>query len=209
MIDTERAGAIGYSFDGYNTLAMSGARIDPSYYLRQCPDPDPITAKILTGLSAFDCGPAANWDSFIVEIPGRITTSEDGLWLPMSDRRVLAVMPMAPEGWWLFGERGLAAIDRPMLMIAATEDSLYQEDVLIFEHVGVAEKTLISFIGEDHMMVFNAKIRERMAHFAVAFFGYYLQWGARIWPGISRRTSSPNTMTYLGAYLPTDNPIEL
>ncbi len=28
MLDTEHAGVIGYSFDGYNALAMSGARID-------------------------------------------------------------------------------------------------------------------------------------------------------------------------------------
>jgi len=40
MIDADHAGAIGYSFDGYNALAMSGARIDPEHYLRQCPEPD-------------------------------------------------------------------------------------------------------------------------------------------------------------------------
>ena len=40
VIDAEYTGAIGYSFDGYNTLAMSGARINPDYYLSQCPAPD-------------------------------------------------------------------------------------------------------------------------------------------------------------------------
>jgi predicted dienelactone hydrolase len=43
MIDAERAGTIGYSFDGFNSLAMSGARIDPEYYLAQCPTPDATT----------------------------------------------------------------------------------------------------------------------------------------------------------------------
>jgi len=38
MIDADHAGAIGYSFDGYNALALSGARLDPDYYLDQCPD---------------------------------------------------------------------------------------------------------------------------------------------------------------------------
>ncbi|MHB1317344.1 MAG: alpha/beta hydrolase family protein, partial [Anaerolineae bacterium] len=56
LIDAERTGAIGYSFDGYNALAMSGARIDPAYYLAQCPDPDPTTAAAISDLSAFDCG---------------------------------------------------------------------------------------------------------------------------------------------------------
>ena len=36
MIDANRAGTIGYSFDGYNSLAMSGARVDPEFYLSQC-----------------------------------------------------------------------------------------------------------------------------------------------------------------------------
>ena len=84
-------------------------------------------------------------------------------------------MPLAGEGWWLFGERGLAAVDRPTLIIVATQDELYPENVLIFKHLGVADKRLISFIGRDHMMVFDEKMVARMAHFAVAFFGYHLQ----------------------------------
>ena len=36
MIDAEYAGVMGYSFDGYNALAMSGARVDPEFYLSQC-----------------------------------------------------------------------------------------------------------------------------------------------------------------------------
>ena len=46
LIDTDRAGAIGYSFDGYNALALSGARVDPEYYRAQCPTPDDTTAAI-------------------------------------------------------------------------------------------------------------------------------------------------------------------
>ena len=58
LIDTDRAGAIGYSFDGYNALALSGARIDPEYYRAQCPTPDATTAALVSsGLSAFGCGP--------------------------------------------------------------------------------------------------------------------------------------------------------
>ena len=36
MIDADRAGVLGYSIDGYNSLALSGARIDPKFYLEQC-----------------------------------------------------------------------------------------------------------------------------------------------------------------------------
>ena len=175
VIDAEHAGAIGYSFDGYNALAMSGARIDPEYYLAQCPTPDATTEAILSWLSAFDCTPAGKWDDFIAHAGEAITASEDGLWQPMTDERIRAVMPMAGEGWWLFGERGLAAVDRPTLIIAATRDELYPENALIFEHLGTPDKALISFIGLDHMMIFDPKMVARMAHFAVAFFGFHLQ----------------------------------
>ncbi len=55
IIDADHVGAIGYSFDGYNTLAMSGARIDPDYYRAQCPNPDTITQPLVSSLSAFNC----------------------------------------------------------------------------------------------------------------------------------------------------------
>jgi predicted dienelactone hydrolase len=176
MIDADFAGAIGYSFDGYNTLAMSGARIDPAQYLAQCPDPDATTKAILGALfSAFSCGPAGEWDEFAARAGEAITTSEDRLWQPMTDARIRAVMPLACEGWWLFGARGLAAVDRPTLMIVATGDELYAENALIFDHLGTPDKALISFVGPDHMMIFDAEMQARMTHFAVAFFGYHLQ----------------------------------
>jgi predicted dienelactone hydrolase len=175
VMDVDHAGAIGYSFDGYNTLAMSGARIDPKYYLSQCPTPDATTEAILGGFSAFSCAPAREWDKFVAHAGASITSSEDGLWQPLTDKRIRAVMPMAGEGWWLFGEKGLAAVDRPVLIIVSTNDELYKENALIFEHLGTSEKSLISFVGQDHMMIYGGEMIARMTHFAVAFFGYHLQ----------------------------------
>ena len=37
VFDADHAGALGYSFDGYNALALSGARFDPEYYRRYAP----------------------------------------------------------------------------------------------------------------------------------------------------------------------------
>jgi len=93
----------------------------------------------------------------------------------MTDAHIRAVMPLAGEGWLLFGGKGLAAVDRPALMIVSTRDIWYLENTLIFEHLGTPEKALISFVGQDHMMVFDPEMVARMAHFAVAFFGYHLQ----------------------------------
>ena len=172
MIDAESAGAIGYSFDGYNALAVSGARVNPEFYLAQCADPD---AKEQTSLSTFFCAPAGAWDEFAAHAGEAITSSEDGLWQPMTDERIRAVMPMAGFGWWLFGRRGLAAVDRPTLILVGTQDTLYPENTLIFEHLGTPDKALISFVGLTHAMASDEETAGRMARFAVAFFGCHLQ----------------------------------
>ncbi len=176
VIDAERAGAVGYSFDGFNTLAMSGARVDPEYYLAQCPTPDATTAAAISELSAFGCGPADDWAAFAAHAGEDITASDDGLWQPLTDQRIRAVMPMAAEGWWLFGPRGLGAVDRPTLMLAGTKDELYPENALIFERLGAPDKAMISFLGQDHFtMLLDQEMAARMAHFVVAFFGHQLQ----------------------------------
>ena len=89
IIDADHAGAIGYSFDGYNTLAMSGARIDPDYYRAQCPNPDTITQPLVSRLSAFNCAPADDGE-FSACVGAAITSSPDGLWQPMTDPRIRA-----------------------------------------------------------------------------------------------------------------------
>ncbi|KAF0106490.1 MAG: hypothetical protein FD147_2513, partial [Chloroflexi bacterium] len=174
VIDAEHAGVTGYSFDGYNTYALSGARIDPEYYLAQCPTPDATTeALVSSGLSAFDCAPSLAWDEFSAHAGEAITSNKDGLWQAMTDERIRAVMPMSGEGWWLFGEKGLAPVTVPVLILSGTKDELYKENTLIFEHLGSPDKTLISFIGQSHEMVFFEVLP--MTHFMVAFFSYHLK----------------------------------
>jgi predicted dienelactone hydrolase len=175
VIDADRTGVIGYSFDGYNTLAMSGARIDPEFYLSLCANPDAAPEWLHSNLCAFSCEPASEWELFTTQVPEAITFNDDGLWQPITDERIRAVMPMAAEGWWLFGEKGLGTIDRPVLMLTGTEDELYPQNACIFEHIDSPDKTMISFIGQDHLMIFITKQVSRIAHFTVAFFGYHLQ----------------------------------
>jgi predicted dienelactone hydrolase len=176
MIDAEHAGATGYSFDGTNALVLGGARIDPEFYLGQCASADATAEAILSLFpSEYQCAAASDWDEFAAQAGEAITTSEDGLWRPVTDARLRAVMPLAGEGWLLFGDNGLAAVDRPTLLIVATQDELYAENALIYGLLGTPEKALISFIGPGHMMIYNPEMVARMAHFAAAFFGYHLQ----------------------------------
>jgi hypothetical protein len=177
-IDAEHAGAIGYSFDGYNALALSGARVDPEFYLAQCAGAPSMEPALGSFWIDYYCRMSSGWNQFADLAGVAITASDDGLWQPMTDERIRAVMPMAPEGAWLFGERGLAAVDRPTLIIGATEDvdcDYKREAAYIYDHLGTPDKGLISFIGRDHMMVYEADMVARMAHFAAAFFGYHLQ----------------------------------
>ncbi len=178
MIDANHAGVMGYSFDGYNALAMSGARVDPEFYLAQCANAASMEPALSQWWIDYYCFPAEHWDEFSANAGPAVTASEDGLWQPMTDARIRAVLPMGPEGAWLFGERGLAAVDRPVLILCGTADEdadYWRESVYIFEHLGAPEKALVSFVGEEHMMIESDEPVARMKHFAVAFLGYHLQ----------------------------------
>jgi predicted dienelactone hydrolase len=177
VIDATHTGVTGYSFGGQISLALSGARINPVYYLEYCEQMPTMQPPIEKWYIEYACDLSKKWDAFAAYVGDEITTSDYGLWQPMTDERIRAVMPGGVDGAWLFGERGLMTVNRPVLFIQATEDSPYQptEAAFIFEHIGTPNKSMISFIGEDHMMVMKKEIRSRINHFAVAFFGYYLQ----------------------------------
>ena len=178
VINVDRAGAMGYSFDGYTSLALSGARVDPTSYLNQCTEASNIDPPLPSWWIEYTCALVESWDSFAVHAGEGLTSSDDGLWQPMTDTRIRAVMPMALEGAWLFGERGLASVDRPTLIISASEDDInlyFQEAVYIFKHLSTPDRAMISFLDQGHMMVYSVEPVARMSHFATAFFGYHLQ----------------------------------
>ncbi len=179
MINDNQTGVMGYSFDGYDALALSGARVDPEFYQSQC-----ATAKTQESPPAdwwikYICDMNEDWDEFAAHAGKAITVSDDGLWQPMTDERIRAVMPLGPEGAWIFGERGLAAVDRPTMIIAGTADDINYYDleaVYIFEHLGTPDRFLISYIDLGHMaLVYSPQQISCLKHFETAFFGYYLQ----------------------------------
>jgi predicted dienelactone hydrolase len=177
VVDSDNVGVAGYSWDGFYSLALSGVRIDPEYYLSYCEQAPDLKPPLDESYFNYVCNLAKKWDEFAVYVGNEITVSADELWQPVTDERIRAVMPMAPDGAWLYGERGLATVSIPVLMIQATEDSPYQptEAAFIFKNLKTPEKFMISFIGKEHMMVLETEPANRMKHFAVAFFGYYLQ----------------------------------
>jgi predicted dienelactone hydrolase len=184
VIDADHSGALGYSFSGHNTLLLSGARVDAQFYLDKCAQgpaegSSPTDKLVKEQTYHYFCEMASSWEDFASHAGSAITASDDGLWQALLDDRIRAAMPMAPDGPWLFGERGLAAIKLPVLMICGTADSRdtdYLEScAYAFERIGSPEKGLISFVNQDHLMVFDAERQRRMQHFIAAFFGYHLQ----------------------------------
>ncbi len=97
ILDTDRVGVAGYSSDGFFSLALSGARINPEYYFSQCaqtPNMDPPLSPYMT---EYFCNLSERWDEFSSQVGAEISTVSDGLWQPTTDDRILAVMPMAPD----------------------------------------------------------------------------------------------------------------
>ncbi len=180
MMDTDNVGVFGYSFDGYNALAMSGARFDPQYYQQACSQVEsiiPDSPKIWQGWKNYMCPGNTNLFTILGDAGKRLTISQDGLWQTMTDPRIKAVMPMAPEGALLFGERGLNAVNIPILIIGATADEYCPysiEAASIYEHIGSPDKGLISFIDQNHMMIFDSIPKAKIEHFLVGFFKYHL-----------------------------------
>ncbi|TFG47369.1 MAG: hypothetical protein E4H33_06000 [Anaerolineales bacterium] len=178
IMDTDRVGVAGYSSDGLFTLALGGARIDPEYYFSQCAMAPNFDPPLPLFLITYYCNLSERWDEFSSQVGAEISTVTDGLWQPTTDERILAIMPMAPDSAWLYGEKGLAGIRIPSLNIAGTADNLVNYelvDAYLYDHLVNSDRILISFIGKGHGMVENKEVIKRINHFAVAFFGYYLQ----------------------------------
>ncbi len=179
VIDAENAGATGYSYGGDIALTLSGVRIDPQAYLEYCANPPEIDAgRGVQYYRAMTCSLAGKWDEFEAYAQGAGLIGEERLWKPVTDPRIRAVLPMAPSGAWLYGADGLAAAERPLLIIAMTQDefSPYEfETQFIYDHLGGPEHLMIALVGRTHMSIVESEVTDRLKHFVTAYFGWKLQ----------------------------------
>ena len=105
-IDTRRIGAIGHSAGGYSVLALIGGRADMAVLTRHC-------TRYREEDSAF-CG------------YGRPDGQAQGTMPDLSDRRVVAVVAVAPVGA-LFGEGAFAGIEAPAQIHRLEGDRVLRE----------------------------------------------------------------------------------
>ena len=179
VADAERAGALGLGGDAIAASTLGGARVDPSFYVAQCDLAPTVEPALPDWWIDYTCNMEVSWDEIKAHAAeAALTRSDDELWLPITDERILAVMPMAPESAWFYGQRGLAAVDRPTLLIAATEDDINPYDLeatFMLEHMDPAVGSMISFVGKSHFTMVDPEPMAWMRHFAAAFFGFHLQ----------------------------------
>jgi predicted dienelactone hydrolase len=176
LIDTDHVGHWGYSGGGRVSLTLAGAQIDPNYYLENCKNPENFEIDYGEHNIEWMCEPYKHWDELIKEAGQLFVETEDGLWKPITDERIIAIIPMSSMGDWLFGPDGLAQVDKAVLVTAGTNEGARYEDCFrTFEEIGSSEKFFVSFVGRDHNMIGLLPVRHQMSHLAIAFFSYHLK----------------------------------
>jgi predicted dienelactone hydrolase len=103
-LDTQNVGLIGQSFGGYTALALAGATFDQEALDTAC-EPQPIYLNPSLLLQCQASGVAQN--------PPQL-----------KDDRVKAILVVNPVGSGIFGPSGFSKINVPVLMMAATEDTV-------------------------------------------------------------------------------------
>lgn len=167
MIDMENIGLIGYSQGAVVSLQMLGLVNDPASYTAWC--------KAHPEMNTLDCAfiRLAETEAYRKQLG--LTTLPDGRWTPFSDKRIRAVLTIAPCGFPLTTEDSLASVTTPILIIHGTQDLScdYQNDaVRLYNHLASDDRYLITVVMGMHEIGYDAKYA---MHFGSAFFGYYLK----------------------------------
>ncbi len=148
QIDGARIAVAGHSYGGYTALASAGARFDLERLEERCAAAeDPFVQGYFCAPFVQDGGAGLAAEMGLDEAPA-------GLWPALGDDRVDAILAIAGDAH-LFGERGLAQVDVPVMFIGGTADTGAPWDWatgLSFEHVASADRTLVAFEGAEHFV---------------------------------------------------------
>ncbi|MBE9111142.1 alpha/beta hydrolase, partial [Nodosilinea sp. LEGE 07298] len=132
QIDLDRVGVVGQSFGGYTALALAGASFDLAGLAEVCPP----------GTLSFN-------PSLLLQCQALQLGNSDGL----ADRRVKSVFVMNPVGSALFGPIGYGQIDRPVMMVAGTADTIapaFPEQIMPFTWLTMPDRYLLLISRGTH-----------------------------------------------------------
>ena len=150
MIDTERIGVVGHSSGGWTALMEGGAQMDFGW----CAAHPDVVAK----------SPMSNCPQFVPhqqEIAAMLglKSAPAGMWPPMNDPRVAAVIAASPDGdIWGAEYGGVAGVKVPTLIMAGSADIINAPELCaypIYEHLGSTRKSLVVFEQGTHDLGWN------------------------------------------------------
>lgn len=146
LIDMKRTAVAGHSLGGATALFGGGAQFNYDWCTAH--------ADLINKDNESTCsGEFLSHQPEIATILG-LKSVPKGLWPPMGDRRVVAIISMAPVGkMWGAEYEGVASVKVPALIMTGSEDSDILPDlgaIPIYEHLGSPQKTLVIFEDKDH-----------------------------------------------------------
>lgn len=104
-LNLKMVGVYGHSLGGYTALAVAGAPLDPPYLKKVCASTPQESVPNLSFF--FQC-----------------RAQDNGSLLQLRDPRIKAVIASSPTSSVAFGEKGLASVALPSLMVAASDDTV-------------------------------------------------------------------------------------
>lgn len=148
LIDEHTVAVVGHSYGGYTALAVAGGRLDTNGFGAAC-----------TGASERDDPIVFLCDALLPHVDDMAGLADlesvpSGLWPGRGDSRVEAVVAMAGDAA-MFGARGLAGIDVPVLVMGGTADTdspFRWGTGFAYEHVSSTRKIEVAFEGAEHMV---------------------------------------------------------
>lgn len=164
VADTRHIALMGHSFGGYTALVGAGAQLDFDALAAWCErhgggplDPAPTLAfwpyaDNPSDALAGSCFLLDSADAVAAEL-GAASAFGQPIAPLQADPRIRAVVAFAPWQAPLFGARGLAALEAPLLVFGGTADRVTphpRDAQQIYEWATTANKTLITFEGGGH-----------------------------------------------------------
>jgi predicted dienelactone hydrolase len=150
VIDTERIAIMGHSSGGWTALVGGGAQMN----LGWCAAHPEEVAQNPMG----DCSQFVPHQDEIAQMMG-LDSTPSGMWPPMNDPRVDAVISLAPDGdIWGENYEGVEALTVPVLLMGGSGDTSNVPELCsypIYEHLVNANKTFVVLENAEHTVFGN------------------------------------------------------
>lgn len=147
LIDTEHIATAGHSSGGWAALAGAGAQFDFGWCTA---NPEIVAENPLS-----NCPQFMGHQAEIAAMVG-LDVAPTGMWPPLHDPRVDAVISFAGDGdIWGANYEGIAALTVPALIMTGENDILNIPERTaypIYEHLSSANKSLVVFERANHMI---------------------------------------------------------